>query len=270
METLYSKRNRFFFRMRSKIGFRRPGYQETGDRNLSLSDSETFLEKKYGLSPLKEKISPAVYKKNLATLWIMEEMQMHQFLPKGKIRGLEAGCQDFSRLPALRAYFRRWGRLAQILGIEIDAFPILSNLHSRFDIAQYYLSLSGGASEDRYEAGNFFESLAKANTLFAFYPFVSEHPALAWGLPADLGNPKRWVEAICSSLNEEGVALLVHQGPWEQEEFDLARNGYPLTLIERKEVNCPFYPLPHPACASLYRLSPLSPKSDTLTGWKKN
>lgn len=270
METLHSKRNRLFFRMRNSLAFRRKGYQETGDQNPILSDLELVMEQKFGFAHLRPFLKSAVYKKNLATLWILDQMQVSSHLPVGNLRILEPGCQDFSRLQAIRAYFKRWGRVAKISGLEIDPYPILSNLHSRSDIAHYYLSLPGGNPSDSFGAGDFFQHLDPCQAIFAFYPFVSEHPALAWGLPAEVGNAHAWARSIAANLTDDGIALVVHQGKWEEEEFDAVRANVSLTLVDRKEVNCPFYPLPHPACASLYRLSTSERKDVTLSGWKKN
>lgn len=255
METLYSKRNRLFFLMRNSLAFRRKGYQETGDTLNSLGELEREVEAKFGLAHLRRNLRPATYQKNLATLWILDQMETHRFLPSGPLSILEPGCQDFSRLPGLRAFFKRWGRIAKFSGIEIDPYPILANLHSRADLAHYYLSLPGGAPTDSYRQGNFFHCLEPSQVIFAFYPFVSAHPALAWGLPSDLGDAARWAESLVMNLQKEGIALVVHQGKWEEEEFDEARKAFPLELVARKDVTCPFYPLPHPACASLYRLS---------------
>jgi hypothetical protein len=108
---------------------------------------------------------------------------------------------------------------------------------------------------DSYQQGNFFHFLEPSQVIFAFYPFVSTHPALAWGLPEDFGNASRWADSLATNMQKDGIALVVHQGKWEEEEFDQARKAYPLELVARKDVTCPFYPLPHPACASLYRLS---------------
>ncbi len=270
METLHSKRNRLFFRMRNTLAFRRNGYQETGAESLDLSELELAMERKFGVAHLRPQLKPQVYQKNLATLWILDQMELASYLPPGNLQLVEPGCQDFSRLPSIRAYFKRWGRVTRVLGLEIDPYPILANLHSRSDLAHYYLSLPGGSSSDAYLAGNFFHHQDPSQVILSFYPFVSEHPALAWGLPADVGDARAWAQAFVTNLQKEGVALVVHQGKWEEEEFDAARETLPLTLLDRKEVNCPFYPLPHAACASLYRLSTSEEKNATVSRWKKN
>jgi hypothetical protein len=251
-EEFRSKRNRLFWRLREKVQFRREGYAERGDLD-PLSDPEASrLESAYELKSVKKDLSPAVYQKNLATLWILERMLGTVEFSAGNLQVLEPGCQDFARLPSLRAYFRNRGLDPRITGLEVDAYPLLAGFHSRADKARYYLSLARGAREDRYLAQDFFRWEKSAELLLCFYPFVSTNPALAWGLPKEFGAPAEWVRAFERCLPTGGRLLVVHQGPWEEEAFDEARRGSKLSLLDRRPVDCPFYPLPHPACASLY------------------
>ncbi len=253
MESLHSKRNRFFLKLRSTLGFRRSGYKETGSQTLPLTPEEMRLERRYGMIFLRPRLFPEVYKKNLATLWILEKTLPADLLPKGEFLLSEPGCQDFSRLPAIRAFCKRHGRTPIVQGMELDPYPVLMGFHSRADKANYYLSLPGGHRHDDYVAGNFFEANRPAQLILSFYPFVSPDPAVAWGIPAEFGDAKKWAEAYTLNLKPGGLVLVVHQGPWEEEEFDRARKEAPLEILWRSRVDCPFYPLPHPACASVYR-----------------
>jgi hypothetical protein len=240
--------------MRSALGFRRSGYREAGEMNTPLSEEERRLERRYGMGFLRPRLLPEVYRKNLATLWIMEKTLPATILPEGNPRIVEPGCQDFSRLPAIRSFCRFHGRQPTVEGLELDPYPVLSGFHSRADKASYYLSLPGGHKNDQYLAGDFFLRDKKpADLILSFYPFVSPDPALAWGIPAEFGDGKKWAEAYVDNLQRGGIVLVVHQGTWEEEEFDRARKGKPLEIIWRSRVDCPFYPLPHPACASVYR-----------------
>lgn len=254
MESLHSKRNRIFWKLRSALGFRRAGYKEVGGSPLPLSPEEMRLERRYGMLFLKPRLYPEVYRKNLATLWIMEKTLPTDILPTGTLQVLEPGCQDFSRLVAIRAFFKRHGREPCVRGLELDPYPVLSDFHSRADKAQYYLSLPGRHKLDSFTAGDFFTwAEAPADVILSFYPFVSPDPALAWGIPAEFGDGRKWAEAYVRNLPRGGLVLVVHQGTWEEEEFDQARKGFSLEIVWRSRVDCPFYPLPHPACASVYR-----------------
>jgi hypothetical protein len=252
-EELRSRRNRLFWRLREKLRFCRDGYKEAGNVDVRFEPEAARLEMEYALGFLKDRLAPAVYLKNLATLWILERMLDGVPLPPRDLNVLEPGCQDFARLPAFRAYLRERRCEPRITGVEVDAFPILQGFHSRADKARYYISLPPGPGHDRYEARDFFRWGDPAYLVFCFYPFVSANPALAWGLPKEFGKPAEWVRAFERNLLVGGHLLVVHQGKWEEEAFDEARVGSTLELVKRTDVDCPFYPLPHPACASLYR-----------------
>lgn len=251
-ENLHSAKNRIFWGLRSRLRFRRPGYAENGISNLLFSGPERKLKNSFGFALLAESLNDDTYKKNLWTLHVLDRM-LGAHLARGHLplEILEPGCQDFARLPALRSYFRKQGLNPRITGLEIDPFPLLHDFHSRWDKAKYYLSLEKSA--DRYLQADFFEWNESADLICCFYPFVSKHPALAWGLPARYGNAKPWIESFRRNLRPGGLLLVVHQGKWEEEDFDEARTGYPLKLVQREVFELPFYPLPYPACASVYR-----------------
>jgi hypothetical protein len=57
-----------------------------------------------------------------------------------------------------------------------------------------------------------------------FYPFVSESPCLAWGLPARFARFEQLLaRASVVSGNHPAYVLSAHQGEWER---DLALRGY--------------------------------------------
>ncbi|HEY8278019.1 MAG TPA: hypothetical protein VIH99_00255 [Bdellovibrionota bacterium] len=249
-DSLQSARNRIFWNLRSRLRWSRGGYQETGAGALDLSEEEKKIEKAFAFDRYRICLSPEVYKKNLWTLWVLARLlKPHLRSAHSPDEILEPGCQDFARLPALRAFFR--SHEPRITGLEIDPFPILRDMRSRWDKAQYYLNLD--KSEDRYREADFFSWDRPSDIICCFYPFVSAHPALAWGLPAWLGDADAWVRSFTRNLRAGGLLLVVHQGEWEEEEFDRARDASGLRLLQRESLECTFYPLPHPACVSVYR-----------------
>jgi hypothetical protein len=169
-------------------------------------------------------------------------------IPRAGLEILEPCCQDFVRLPALRSFFKN----AKITGVEIDAYVPLEGFHSRWDHAQYYVSLANDGAQ--YVAADFFTYHSQADLILCFYPFVVPAPALAWGLPAEVASGKKWVESFVRNLRRGGQVLVVHQGAWEEEEFDRARRDSPLQIVARKALNCPFFPSKHPMHATLYRV----------------
>jgi hypothetical protein len=252
-ETIHSAKNRVFWELRSRLRWSRSGYQETGAESVPLGDEERALESAYELPHYKNYLSAETYRKNLWTLGLLGRiLRPHLRAAHLPLEILEPGCQDFSRLPALRAFFRKQGIRPRFTGLELDPFPLLHDFHSRWDKASYYVGLEKSA--DRYLAADFFGWHEAADLICCFYPFVSANPALAWGLPAHFGKPGPWVDGFLRNLRPDGLLLVVHQGEWEEEDFDAARAARAgLRLLQRENFETVFYPLPYPACASVYR-----------------
>ncbi len=251
-ESFQSVKNRMFWNLRSCLRFTRGGYLETGAAELELSALERKIESRFAIAPGKSYLSAENYRKNLRTLQLLDfALAPHLRAGHPPVEILEPGCQDFSRLPALRAFFRKQEMHARITGLELDPFPVLHDFHSRMDKAKYYLNSESSA--DRYFAFDFFRWQEPADLICCFYPFVSTHPALAWGIPATFGNPVPWLKGFTRNLRPNGLLLVVHQGEWEEADFDEARPGYPLRLLQREHLDCAFFPSPYPACVSVYR-----------------
>lgn len=255
-EKIHSTRNRLFWNIRSIIRFQRDGYTESSSpeaRESALSRLDRNakaewlkIEAKYAFQKTLPHLSIQNYQKNLFTLWALE--QLLGGLNQQK-RILEVGSQDFSRLPAFREFFVT----PAITALEIDPFPILQEFHSRIDKANYFISLSKKSAS--YLEGDFFQLAELHDLIICFYPFVSVNPALAWGLPAQLGNPNLWLSSLDRNLAAGGLAVVVHQGDWEEIDFDEARlaQSNSLELIRRSVLNCPFFETEYPAHASVYR-----------------
>lgn len=252
-DRLHSRSNLLFLRLRTALKFRRSGYAERGAESMEIPEAGSALEKKFGLTSLRGNLAEYTYLKNLSTLsWLAPLEAFLQELP-GSPEVLETGPQDFSRYPAIRRFFERNGYSPAITGLELDPYPVLTDLHSRADKAAYYLSLMGAAS-DRFLAGDFFETALRADCILSFYPFVSVNPALQWGLPAEFGSAEKWVEGFQRALRPGGILFVVHQGEWEEREFDLARQHSALKLLYRAKADARILPLVYPPCLSIYRL----------------
>ena len=250
-ERWHSKRNQVFHWLRNIVQFRRKGYGENFDNSSPLDES--FIAAGYltQLKEIREQLSPQIYRKNLSTLFTLEGIFADLDLGHEKLQDvLEVGAHDFSRLPALRIFFR-----ARITGLEIDPFPILHDLHSRFDRAEYYQKVLKKicALAHSYLAGDFFTHQSSYDLVLCFYPFVSPHPSLAWGLSAELGSAQKWRTSLERCVKPGGLVLLVHQGEWEQETFDEVRDAETLQLLARKVIQPPFESFPYPPHVSLYR-----------------
>lgn len=249
---LHSGLNSLFFAGRKTFRFRRPGYTESGENLPPLIEVAAQIDKKYELTESRQHLSAMTGAKALATLWYLEQM-FGDAEWASSVEVVEPGCQGFSRLPAWRAYFKNKNVKTKIIGVELDPFTVLHDLHSRWDHAHYYINLE--KDDARYEAADFFTWQGTADLILCFYPFVSEAPALAWGLPASFASPQKWIESFERVLKPGGKVLVVHQGEWEQSDFDEARNkmNTHLKLEKREVLSCPFFQTKHPACASIYK-----------------
>lgn len=252
MESFRSKANLVLWKTRGALRFKRPGYKESPDSATVPQGESLIIDQKYNFAPYREKLLTLTSARNLSTLWYLDHMLKDISWPSS-LTLVEPGCQDFARLPAWRSFFKKQNVQAHIHGIEVDPFPVLSNLHSRWDKAQYYISLEKDGAH--YEAGDFFKYPHQADVIFCFYPFVSKNPALAWGLPAEFASPQKWIESFVRVLKPGGYVLVGHQGDWEERSFDQAREQLqpPLELLKREVLNCPFFPPQYPFHLSLYK-----------------
>lgn len=252
VETFRSKSNFVFWKLRGALRFKRSGYKEAPDSEAVPQGESLLIEQKYDFSSSRKKLFTITAARNLSTLWYLDHLLKDVSWPSS-ITLVEPGCQDFARLPAWRSFFRKQNVRLQVRGVEVDPFPVLSNLHSRWDKAHYYISMENDGSI--YEAGDFFNFKDQADAIFCFYPFVSTNPALAWGLPAEFASPQKWIESFVRVLKPGGLVLVGHQGEWEEKSFDKAREEIqpPLELIKRQALICPFFPPAHPFHLSLYK-----------------
>lgn len=249
-EKLWALWNAIWFFVRRTIKFKRAGYCEKTDTEPVFSPVALKMNERYDFSPIGRKLSPPNWHRNLATLWYLEEM-FKELSWSGEISVLEPGCQNFSRLPSLRAFFSAKSSRVQITGLELDAFVPLMGFHSLWDHAHYYISLKHDSAQ--YLDFDFFKYNNPVDVIVCFYPFVSSAPALAWGLPASVAGADKWIKAFLNNLKPNGYVFVVHQGDWEESDFDSARESSSLKLIRRQELACPFFSTLHPARGSLYQ-----------------
>jgi hypothetical protein len=244
LEKLWTIWNTFWFFIRRSLKFKRKGYSEATVVEPVFSPEALAINEMYAFTTIGRRLSAPNWHRNLATLWYLEEMLGDLSWP---------GCQNFARLPSLTAFFKKRAKQITITGIELDAFVPLKGFHSLWDHAQYYISLQ---SEPAYFLDqDFFKYESQSEVIVCFYPFVSAAPALAWGLPASMSGPELWIKAFERNLKPKGYVFVVHQGDWEEADFDAAREKSTLKLIRRKELKCPFFSTKYPAHGSLYQKS---------------
>lgn len=267
-DKLRSRWNAAFFWLRNRVGYRRGNYQENiapgsepTEWSSRLSPAELNRTQKYEslLGETAAVLSLPSQQRTWATLDLLAAipnkiwLQWKSTLPTQEPLLMDAGCQDFSRAPAIQAFIRNLGLVPHLTGIELDAYGMLGSIHSRADRADFFARISGNA---RFQVGDFFslDPTHRYNTIFCFYPFVSPHPALAWGLPYEFGDAGKWIRAIERNLAKNGLAVMVHQGAWEEEEFRnaLIKAESSLRIAFSAELQEVFEPHPHPTRLGVY------------------
>lgn len=248
-QKIYSSHNEFWFWLRNQIRWSRSGYSESAPQETPFVPAAQDFNERYSFADYGTRLYPRHWIRNLATLWLLEKMLEGLDWPTS-MTILEPCCQDFVRLPAISRFFEKQKVKVAIVGVEIDTYVPLKGFYSRWDHAQYYRSIVKSSSE--YHSADFFKFTHSSDLILCFYPFVLSSPALAWGLPARVANANQWVEAFERNLKPKGRVLVVHQGEWEEAEFDKARKTSALNLLKRRSLNCDFFPAKYMMSASLY------------------
>lgn len=122
------------------------------------------------------------------------------------LKVLDVGARNFNLAPVFDSLFQEQGFLPEIHGIEIDAYRRLSNLRTRKDYADYFISKSSNA---QFHACDFLKWETPADCVFALNPFVTEKPVLAWGLPLTLYKPEAFFEKAAQLLKAQCGHLFV-------------------------------------------------------------
>lgn len=145
---------------------------------------------------------------------------------------VDIGCRNWSYAKALGEHFPT----ADLLGVELDGGRRYWNGYRRIDVANSYaaeLSSETRKAECLYadfrklDPENLRPFTEQRELWFTFfYPFVSEDPALAWGIPqefADFGALLTHARKLSNAVGRKYRVLSLHQGSWEA---NLARESY--------------------------------------------
>lgn len=164
--------------------------------------------------------------KRHSTLELLHTIPTELWPRRTPLRILDAGCHDFSRAESLHEFFRE--QKPALTGIDADPYFVGGRAKRR---AQALPNTS-------YLRANLFHWAPEESfdLVTAFFPFVSPHPALAWGLPHSWGDPHLWIRALERCLAPEGAVFTSHQGDWEEREFAEAIQNSSLQTIFRCEL----------------------------------
>lgn len=239
----------FFFRRNIKLKRKYSGKNEpkenffghfSGENKKIAEEKEKLYLEKYHLQGLKENSTCRNYLENLAVIELLEscfftptpcpppsregELSLvrgeapHQLPENNKniIKVLDIGSKNWFYASGEWSFYKYGGGEREIFldGIEIDAFRVYSDFHTRYDYAQFYIK---NLPNTRYITKDFMEHNDKYDFIVWFFPFVTEFPLLEWGLPLSRFKPAEMLRHAYECLNENGKILIVNQDETEYE-----------------------------------------------------
>ncbi|MCC7171317.1 MAG: hypothetical protein IT459_12780 [Planctomycetes bacterium] len=247
--------NPVFFALRSRLRFRRAGYRETRETPLTDPVAIATLQR-FGLTDLTERMRASTLATTLHVVDLLDAVfERHAPPTATPLRVLDVGSKNFEVAPALLASLaaHRGRRDAiELTGIELDAYRVYADGHSRADAAAYFLALAaevGLGRSHRFIAGDVLEHRERYDVITWFHPFVTPAPLLRWGLPLRHLAPERMLEHVASLRAPGGLLVIVNQEPEEaaiQREL-FARVGLEATSFEvpsrfpRRHATCPVH-----------------------------
>lgn len=179
---------------------------EEQKRTPAIQKEAEYLEK-YFLNEFKQNTTRRNYLENLATIELLEN---HLEISENNIRILDIGSKNWFYARGEYSFFKYKSKEKNILlnGIEIDAYRVYTNLHSRYDLAMYNIK---ELDNTFYIVGDLLEHREKYDFIIWFFPFVTIEPLLNWGLPLDCFKPEKMLLHAYSLLNNGGKMLIVNQ-----------------------------------------------------------
>ncbi len=170
-------------------------------------DKEQIFYNKYNLEHLKNNSSKLEYIENLTVLEILEN-----YFPQTKIKQdehiLDVGAKNWHYIEALYNFFKNKAPSVSISGIEIDAYRMYINFHTRYDYAMHRINHMPNV---HYIVGDVLEHKDKYDNILVFYPFVTPEPLVRWGLPLSKLKPEQLIKHLYDIVNPNGSILIVNQ-----------------------------------------------------------
>ncbi|OGI02173.1 MAG: hypothetical protein A2Y25_04860 [Candidatus Melainabacteria bacterium GWF2_37_15] len=169
------------------------------------------------------------------TSHITEWLQNLINVEKNNIKILDIGAKNWYYVKELYNFFKfnNFEKEIWLDGIEIDAFRVYIDLHTRYDHAMYY---SKDLKNCRYIAGDFLKHNEKYDYITWFYPFVTENPLLEWGLPLSTFRPLEMLQHAVASLKPGGIIIIKNQ---DEKEYIIQENLFQqLNVSYKKEPKC--------------------------------
>ena len=142
----------------------------------------------------------------------------------GMVRALDVGCGDFRYATALAAWLARHGqrpgqapRQVVLRGIELDGHGVYRDGHARADHAAAHAGLAAdGGGDVQFQVADFTRRRwPEQDVVTMFFPFLSAHACLQWGVPLSRLRPRRLLARAVAAVRPGGWLLVVDQTPAE-------------------------------------------------------
>lgn len=211
-------KNNFDFFLRQHLAFSRKNYfiknepKETLFTDKESIEREKALVEKYGLDHLKSSSTTQNYRENLYTIDLLEKFLNVDFL--NKINVLDIGCKNWFYAQGEYFFFKKYCKKLNLVGIELDANRLYTNLYTRKEVAKFYTQDLEGC---KYLHSDFLEHKEKYNFIIWILPFVVDYPLIKWGLPKKYFQPEHMLKHAYESLEQGGKILVLNQGEAEYE-----------------------------------------------------
>lgn len=210
--------NSVFFALRQKMRLSRQNYRERACGTLSgLSERQKSrvaeLKKAYQTDFEQEfNLSNALENYHFLDLLDLSCQKLNWQIPKDPVL-VDVGAKNFYYVAALQSFFKP----KKMTGIEIDAYKLYQDFHTRHSYAQFYIRALPHA---QYLAMDFLNHEGPADIVTFFLPFVLEYPLVKWTLPLSQFRPQKIFDHAFAILNPNSFLFMSNQG---EEEFARAR-----------------------------------------------
>lgn len=213
---LENLKNNFDFFLRQKIKVSRKNYSEENESKEGLFCDENIIKKenelieKFDLIQLKLNSTRRNYLDNLYTIDLLDRYLELKY--QDKLSVLDIGSKNWFYVKGEYFFFKKNCEKLNIIGIEIDANRLYSNLYNREEVANFYIKNLDGA---KYIHGDFLKHNQKYDFIIWVLPFVVKEPLLKWGLPVNYFKPEEMLLHAYDLLNENGCIFIINQGEVE-------------------------------------------------------
>jgi SAM-dependent methyltransferase len=120
----------------------------------------------------------------------------------------DVGCASFWYAAALHAFFRP----ERLIGVEIEGHRLFRDGRARIDYAAGYVADVPNAE---FVVADYASFRQPADTITAWFPFLTSTAILAWRLPLSLLKPEPLFASIKHNLKADGLFIMVNHGSSE-------------------------------------------------------